>query len=87
MARGWESKSVESQVDSAAAARAARVDSRRKSPDEVERDSKIHGLLLSRTRVVNDLQNTTNPRYRTQLEAALAYLERQIAELERPKDT
>lgn len=81
MARGWESKSVESQMDSAEAAQAARSGARRKTPDEVERESKLHGLMLSRTRVLNDIQSALNPRYRLQLEQALAHLEREIARL------
>jgi hypothetical protein len=80
MARGWESKSVESQIDSATAAHQARSELR-KTPDEVERDSKLHGLMLSRTRVLNDLQSACNPRYRQQLAQALAYLDQQITAL------
>jgi hypothetical protein len=81
MARGWESKSVESQIDSATAARMARQRPP-KTPDELQRESKVHGLMLSRTRVLNDLQHACNARYRAQLEQALAFLDQQIAELE-----
>lgn len=81
MARGWESKSVESQIDSAASARMPRQ-GRPKSPAELQRESKVHGLMLSRTRVLNDLQHACNARYRAQLEQALAFLDQQIAELE-----
>jgi hypothetical protein len=81
MARGWGSKAVESQMDSAAAAQTARSDSRVKTRDEIERESKVNGLMLSRTRVLNDIQGACNPRYRQQLEQALAYLNQQIAEL------
>ncbi len=84
MARGWESKSVESQISSAAAAQMARSEDRRKSAVEIERESKMHGLMLSRTRVLNDLQSACNPRYRQQLEQALAYLDQQIAALNPP---
>ena len=84
MARGWVSKSVESQMDSAAAAQMVRSDERRKSRDDIERESKMHGLMLSRTRVLNDLQSACNPRYRQQLEQALAYLDEQIAALNPP---
>jgi hypothetical protein len=81
MARGWESKAVESQMDSAAAAQVARSNARMKTRDDIERESKMHGLMLSRTRVMNDIQGACNPRYRLQLEQALAYLDKQIAEL------
>jgi hypothetical protein len=82
MARGWESKSVESQQDSAAAARTARYSDNSKTPEELERESKRNGLLLSRTRVLHDLQTTCNARYRQQLEQALAFLDAQIAVLD-----
>lgn len=81
MARGWESKSVESQMDSAAAAQVARAEAHTKrNPQDLERESKLHGLMLSRTRVLNDLHTACNPRYRRQLEQALEFLDRQIAE-------
>lgn len=72
-------------MDSAAAAQAARLDARMKTSDDIERESKMHGLMLSRTRVLNDIQGACNPRYRQQLEQALAYLNQQIAELDRPR--
>lgn len=81
MARGWESKSVESQIDSAQAARALRNQALLKSAEDVQRESKVDSLLLSRTRVMHDLQTACNPRYRGQLEQALAFLDQQIAEL------
>jgi hypothetical protein len=82
MARGWESKSVESQQDSAAAARTARYNDSSKTPEELERESKRNGLMLSRTRVLHDIQTTCNARYRQQLEQALAFLDTEIAVLE-----
>jgi len=77
VARGWESKSVESQIEDAEDR--PRSPQRRLSPEEIERQRKLDGLRLSRTRVVHDLEAARNPRYRTQLEAALAHLDREIA--------
>ena len=71
-------------MNSAAAAQMVRSDERRKSRDDIERESKMYGLMLSRTRVLNDLQSACNPRYRKQLEQALAYLDEQIAALNPP---
>ena len=85
MARGWESKAVESQMDSAEAARGARNRASLKSAEDIQRESKVHGLMLSRTRVMHDLQTACNPRYRGQLEQALAFLDQQIAELQGPR--
>ena len=80
MARGWESKSVESQQDSAFAARTTRM-GERKTPEEIARETRRDSLMLTRTRVLHDLQTACNPRYRKQLEEALAHLDRQIADL------
>lgn len=80
MARGWESKSVESQMDMAQAARTARTGPA-KTPLELERETKRDSLMLSRTRVLHDLQTACNVRYRQQLEQALAFLDQQIADL------
>jgi hypothetical protein len=81
MARGWESKAVESQIDSALAVRTAREDGRRMTPEQIEREAKLNGLMLSRTRVLHDIQTCCNARYRQQLEQALAYLDQQIQAL------
>ena len=80
MARGWESKSVESQQDAAEERRA--LEQREKlPPEEVERRQKRESLLLSRARVIHDLENATSPRYRETLQAALAHLDAKLAEL------
>jgi len=79
MARGWESKDVESQVE----AKTSVTESQGKGPKTVEqvlREQERRGLQLSRIRIVNDLQNATNANHRKSLEAALAYLDKKIAE-------
>lgn len=77
VARGWESKSVESQRDTAEAEKAGPVVSR-PSKEQLERQRKRESLELSRRRVINDLAACRNPRYRAVLEAALAHLDREI---------
>jgi hypothetical protein len=82
MSRGWESKSVESQMEEAASRRAAV----RKTPPTAEQmrlQSERDSLQLSRTRVLKDLEGATHPRRREQLEAALGHLDRKLADLER----
>lgn len=54
----------------------------RLSPDQKLLVRKRDGMLLSRKRVLHDLETSTNPAYRKTLEAGLKYLEQQIAELE-----
>lgn len=79
MARGWESKSVESQIDSAVSMKSKRFDSR--TPEDIVKEGKREGLMLSRVRVLHDLQTANNPRYIVQLEQALAHLDHELTEL------
>ena len=80
MARGWESKSVESQQEERL--RTDRV-SRRKapSPEQVELDRKRDSLLLSRKRVLHDLEHSHHPGYQKILKESLAFLDQQLAAL------
>ena len=78
MARGWESKSIADQIDMAenrtAVARAKVL-----SDESLDLLRKKESLLMSRTRVVRDLENAQNPRYRTVLSKALADLDAQLS--------
>ncbi len=78
VARGWESKSVELQQDDA---RAPEEHKPRLSPKEKDIQSRKEGLKLSRSRVIEQIHSTGNPRYRTILERALAMLDEQISRL------
>jgi hypothetical protein len=80
MARGWESKDVEAQVEAAASEKAP---SNREVKDTAEhiRQQTIKDLQLSRVHITTDLATVTNPNHRKSLEAALAHLDKKIAEL------
>ena len=78
MARGWESKSVEAQIDMAEAGR-TRVRPKASNPELLEVIRKKETILLSRTRVVRELSAAQNPRYRAVLTKALADLEAQLS--------
>ena len=80
MARGWESKSVELQVE--AATEESNSDPRRVTPEQMEHHRKKQNLLLSRRRVVHQLENCSNPLYQELLNRALADLDRQLAALD-----
>jgi hypothetical protein len=80
MARGWESKDVESQVETSKASQ-QKAATGPKTPEQIQRDQQRKDLQLSRTRVLNDLASATHPNHRKSLEAALAHLEKKIAEL------
>jgi hypothetical protein len=79
MAKGWESKAVESQVqDSDSSPRD------RKAPPtaaQIQAHRQREVLLLSRARVAGDLASSSDVRYRDQLTRALADLDEQISQL------
>ena len=80
MARGWESKDVESQVEATQAPK-EKSGSGPKSPEQLKREQERKDLQLSRTRIANDLASATHPNHRKSLEAALAHLDKKIADL------
>jgi len=80
MARGWESKGVESQVEAAEAPK-QKTNSGPKTPEQLMRDEQRKDLQLSRIRIANDLASATHPNHRKSLEAALAHLDKEIADL------
>jgi uncharacterized heparinase superfamily protein len=69
MARGWESKSVESQQGGDPLLKESPVDQRR------------HGLEMSRRRIVTELAATQSPVRKASLEAALKHLDEELARL------
>jgi hypothetical protein len=75
MARGFESKQVESQQEAAQRRDAPRP---RFSPEQAERLDRVRTLELSRARLLADLQRATNAAHRSMLEQALAALDEQI---------
>jgi hypothetical protein len=79
MARGWESKSVEAQTEES--------DSSSSNPDNVlsaedlQTQFKKKDLLLSRRRVLQQLESSSNERYSDLLRRTLADLDVQIDSL------
>jgi hypothetical protein len=80
MARGWESKDVESQVESGQAP-PGHYGNNSKSAEQLRREQERNDLQLSRTRIVHDLDSATHPNHRKSLEAALAHLDKKISDL------
>jgi hypothetical protein len=77
MARGWESKAVEAQIDLAEMNRPSKAEAA-PDPEILGLIRKKETILLSRTRVVRELDNAQNPRYKAVLTKALAELEAQL---------
>jgi hypothetical protein len=81
MARGWESKSIESQIESAESRKNTQNMPKRSLAD-IEALRVREGLELSRTRILNQMETCQNPRYRLILDKALADLDIKLAKFE-----
>ena len=80
MARGWESKDVESQQSLLSSASGKRLP-REGASTERERMHRRELLLLDRARLTNELNTARNERFRLQLSAELTHIDRQLARL------
>ena len=80
MARGWESKAVEGQVQEFQS-KEDRHAKKQLSQDQIEVRRQREILLLSRARVEKQLQSHQDPRYREQPTRALADLDAELAKL------
>ena len=78
MARGWESKSVAEQISAAVISPRMAIGLAAPAPEVLESIRKRETVVLSRTRVVRELESAQNPRYRAQLTKALADLDAQL---------
>jgi hypothetical protein len=78
MARGWESKSVEAQIEESNNP-ASINENQGFSAEELQASLKKSDLLLSRKRVLQQLEASNNERYRELLRRTLVALEAQIA--------
>lgn len=78
MARGWESKSVESQQAETGRPSAQRP---RLSPEARARLDKHEALTLARARARDELTRASRPAHRAMLERAIAALDAEISAL------
>jgi len=76
MARGWESKSVESQQESRE--ERSRVE---RDPEKLELQRKREGIEMSRRRIVKELAASRSDVHRTALEHALRHLDEELRKL------
>jgi len=81
MARGWESKSVTAQIDAAGTHRHRAAKQTPISSDTLEVIRKRETILLSRRRIVHELESSENPRYQALLQKALADLDAQLSQI------
>ena len=81
MARGWESKSVESQQEESFR-ESEQSDFQQLSPEERARRERLASLELSRARTLDQLERATGAAHRAMLKRTLLALERDIADLD-----
>ena len=79
MARGWESKSIESQQEDAQAVKAQKP---ALTPEQRDRKQQRASLQLALARAQAELQAACQPAYRDMLRLKLETLQQQLAELE-----
>ena len=82
MAKGWESKSVESQIESAASHDGKDRVEVKLPPAAIEWIREKESLRLSLTRVQRELEDARNPRYRQILNKAYEDLSTKISALD-----
>ncbi|MGH9570725.1 MAG: hypothetical protein ACRD4F_13850 [Candidatus Angelobacter sp.] len=82
MARGWESKSIESQIESSGQAKSENQPSPSGSPVEKQRRRQREELLLSRAYLLQRIANSGNERYTESLRNALAEIESKLGNLD-----
>jgi hypothetical protein len=80
MARGWESKSVEAQIEESDSEPSFKQ-TRSSSPEEMQFQMKKAELELSRKQVLQQMERSDSERYSELLRRTLAGLDAQIADL------
>lgn len=80
MARGWESKEVESQQ--AQAEESMRARKSRITTEQLERNARVHLLQLDVARIERELAAATHPRRVAQLQAALDYVHEKLRQVD-----
>lgn len=80
MARGWESKSVESQMQDGPRRDGSHSSRKR---DEMERSRKRDSLEMSRRSVAHDLETARTDTHRAALKNALAFIDGELSKLQR----
>jgi hypothetical protein len=82
VARGWESKAIESQQEEMNLRDAGGRQTRELSPEEKVRRDRAESLRLSRARTLEQLERAATPAHRNMLKRTLLALERELSEVE-----
>jgi len=82
MARGWESKAVEEQMEEAARAQSEATDRPALTPAALERQRRREALRLARSRVVEQIKGARSEAHRRLLNQSLAAIDEQLSALD-----
>ena len=82
MARGWESKSVEEQQSQAQQQTLSQDDKDALKRQNAEKLRKIQALKLNRARIREQIERSTNDRYKELLGRELEHVEQELKQLE-----
>jgi hypothetical protein len=80
MARGWESKSVEDQIEEARRSQGA-YERRVQTPEERARERKVESLKLERSRLTEQLKRARSEAHQRMIRQSLEAIEEEIATL------
>jgi len=80
MARGWESKSVEDQMEEARRSQ-GETERQTQAPEERERRRKVESLKLERSRLTEQLERARSETYQRMIQQSLDAIEAEIAAL------
>lgn len=83
MARGWESKAVEAQIESKTSEFVAVTNKKIRTPDQVQKHIAKRNLEAARAKVMHEMASTQNERYREMLGRSLKDLDNKLAGLEK----
>lgn len=81
MARGWESKSVEEQIESAESRRLERKAAEAVTFEQVRLDREREAVQMQLIRMRREFEDARHDRHREQLQGAIKHLEEKLAGL------
>jgi hypothetical protein len=82
MARGWESKSVEAQIEGKEKAFVVPIPMKTRTPGQIQHIMEKRTLELARAKVAHELASSQNPRYTQMLQRSLSELDKKIAAID-----
>ena len=81
MARGWESKAVADQIEEGESARSNQSSTAAATPEELVKQEKLSSLMMSRSRLLEQLERARHAAHRNVLQNGLKAIEKEIEDL------